>query len=231
LLGGLLGGTAQLWLWGLTILLDLVAATVAGRSDWWSLHAQHFAERHGLIVIIALGESLIVAAAGVSGSGFGDGVLGVSVLAVLVSCALWWTYFPIAMPQMEHGMASLTGVAQTRLARDTYSFGHFPMLCGVIAYAVALEDALAHPVQALPDAARLAMALGLVLFLGGTAFGMWRSTGHGPATRLLIAVASAAGVYFAAGVMPIVTLSIALAGVVVIATMDEIRAQRIKAAV
>jgi low temperature requirement protein LtrA len=231
LLGGFLGGTAQIWLWGLTILLDFVAATVAGESDWWSLHAEHFAERHGLIVIIALGESLIVAAAGVSGTGFGDGVLGVSVLAVLMSCALWWTYFPIAMPQMERGMASLTGFDQTRLARDTYSFGHFPMLAGVIAYSVALEEALAHPLQPLPDAGRLAMALGLVLFLGGTGFGMWRSTGHGPVPRLVVATGAAVGVYFVDGVMPMVTLSIALAGVAAIAAMDEQRAQRIKAAV
>jgi len=174
LLGGFLGGSAQVWLWGLTILLDFMAATVSTEPTWWTLHAEHFAQRHGL--------------------------------------------------------TSETGITQTRLARDTYTFGHFPMLCGVIAYAVALEDALAHPLNALPDSVRLAMALGLVFFLRGTAFGMWRATGHGPLPRVLIAAAAAAGVYFAAGVMPIVTLSIAFAGVAAIAVMDERRAQRLKSA-
>jgi low temperature requirement protein LtrA len=83
--GGVLGGPAQLWLWGLTIFLDFVAAATAGESDGWNLRASHFAERHGLIVIIALGESLIVAAAGVVGTDFSGEVLLVAVLAVLVS--------------------------------------------------------------------------------------------------------------------------------------------------
>ena len=229
IVGGYLGGTPQLWLWGLTIFLDFVAAVSAGDSEAWDLHVEHFAERHGLIVIIALGESLIVAAAGVVGTGFAGEILAVAVVAVLVTCALWWTYFPVAKPTMEKAVEAVDAERRSGMARDAYSFGHFPMLCGVVAYAVALEEALAHPTDALPATGRLAVALGLFLFLAGTAFGMWRTTGGVPWSRVLIAAATAAAVYGLAGVPPLLTLSTALAGIVTVAVLDEVRCKRLTA--
>ena len=68
LLGGLIGGAMQYWLWAAAIVLDLIAGAIGGRLEGWNLHPEHFAERHGLFVIIALGETLIVAAARVSGA-------------------------------------------------------------------------------------------------------------------------------------------------------------------
>lgn len=226
LLGGYLGGEARPLLWGMTIVLDVVAALGGTEADGWDLHAEHFAERHGLIVIIALGESLIVAAGALVGSDFGPESLGVAVLAVLVSCGLWWTYFPIAKPEMEEAVAEQTGLKRTRMARDAYTLGHFPMLCGVVAYAVALEEALAHPTTALPDSARLSVGLGLMLFLGGTAFSMWRTTCGSPLRRIVIAGVTATAAYVVADVQPIVTLGIAASGVVLVAFLDELKAQR-----
>lgn len=228
LLGGYLGGEAQLYLWGGTILLDVVAAMSAGDSGDWRIHPEHFAERHGLIVIIALGESLIVAAGGVVGTGFTGEVLVVAVLAVLISCVLWWTYFPIAKPELEHALASAPPERRGSVARDAFSLAHFPMLCGVIAYAVGLEEVLAHPTDPLPVEGRLAIALGLLLFVGGTALAMWRASCGNPLLRVVITGVCAAGVFFASSVTPLVTMSIALAGVSLIAFLDERKAARLR---
>lgn len=227
--GAILGGSAQLALWGIAILLDLTAALVAGDSDSWNLHAEHFAERHGLIVIIALGESLIVAAGGVVGTGLSGEVLPVAVLAVLVSCGAWWTYFPIAKPRMEEASEAVTGARRSMMMRDAYSIGHVPLLAGVIVYAVGLEEALAHPATPLPTEGRLSIAVGLFLFLAGTGIAVWRTTGHMSAFRTVVAATMAAGIFFAEGVAPLATLGIAFVGVALIAAVDETRAQRLRA--
>ena len=230
LMGAFAGGSTQVWLWGLTIFLDVVAAIVGGRNESWNLHPAHFAERHGLIVIIALGESLIVAASGVVGTDFRGEVLAVAVLAVLITCGLWWTYFPIAKPQLEAALEHTPPARRGDLARDAFSLAHFPMLCGVIAYAVALEDVFAHPSDPLPETARLAIALGILLFVGGTAIAMWRATCGSPLRRVALGAASALAVYFVAGTPPLVTLALALAGVAVVAGMDERAAVRLRGA-
>lgn len=227
LAGGFTGGVAQIWLWTLAIVLDIVAALIAARADQWGIHAEHFAERHGLIVIIALGESLIVAAAGLVEASFMGDIVGVAFLGVLVSCALWWTYFPVARPLLEHALASTPGEQRGALARDAYSLAHFPMLCGVIAYAVALEDAIAHPSDPLVLPARLALALGLLLFLGGTALAMWMAACGRPLTRVVMAGVTAGAIVALTNLPAAGSLALALAGAGVVALLDEKRAGRL----
>jgi low temperature requirement protein LtrA len=166
LAGALVGGSAQYLWWGTAIALDLMAAGIGGQLEGWNLHPDHFAERHGLIVIIALGETLIVAASGLVGAPTTPAAIVTGVLAVAVTCGLWWSYFRHARAAFEHELAAREGNARSRLARDVLSLMHFPMLCGVIAMAAATGEALAHP--DLPFAADLRMALGdgAVLFIG-----------------------------------------------------------------
>jgi len=106
LAGAVAGGPLLYWCWGLAILLDLLAAGVGGQLEGWNLHPDHFVERHGLIVIIALGETLIVAAAGLVEAPPTGAALATGVLAVAVTCALWWSYFRRARPAFEHALAS-----------------------------------------------------------------------------------------------------------------------------
>jgi low temperature requirement protein LtrA len=226
--GGVAGPEAQPWLWGLAIFLDVVAALIGGRQEGWDIHAEHFAERHGLIVIIALGESLIVAAAGLAEATFTTDVLAVALLGVLTSCALWWTYFPVAKPELEHALASASPEKQGALARDAYSLAHFPMLCGVVAYAVALEEAVAHPGDALPAAARLALALGPLMFVGGTALAMWRATCGRPVHRVLVAGLAGLAILLLDTVPASIALAVTLAGVTLVAALDERRADRVR---
>jgi low temperature requirement protein LtrA len=226
LAGAVAGGSAQVWLWGIAIVLDVVAAAIGGNAQDWDIHAEHFAERHGLIVIIALGESLIVAAAGLTGAAFTNDVIAVSCLGVLISCALWWTYFPVAKPELEHALASVPAAEQGAMARDVFSLAHFPMLCGVIAYAVALEEAIAHPGDPFPTWARLALSLGLLLFVGGTALAMWRATCGRPIVRVGVIVVTSGAVFAMSTSPAYISLALALAGVGLVAGLDERRATR-----
>ena len=221
LVGGLIGGVVLPWLWGLAILLDVVAAITGGQVEGWNIHPEHFAERHGLFVIIALGETLIVAASGVTGAAWSGELMAVAGLAVATTCALWWSYFPRAKPALEHALVSRRGAEQSRLARDAFSLLHFPMLCGVVAYAFVVEEAVAHPGEPLPLAARVALALGLALFVGGMAVAVRRATRRLLVPRAALTVTTALAVVVA-GVASWVTLGMGFVGVALIALLEQL---------
>jgi low temperature requirement protein LtrA len=221
LVGGVLGGTLQYWIWGLAILLDIIAAAIGGQAEGWNLHPEHFGERHGLFVIIALGETLIVAAGGVTGATWTGSLIIVAVLAVAITCTLWWSYFPRAKPQLDHALESSRGAQQSSLARDVFSLIHFPMLCGVVAYAVAIEEAIAHPAEPLPFAGRLALALGLLLFVGGMAVAIWRATRRLLLPRLILTLGTAVAVVAVVGVTPLLTMAIAFVGLLIIVIVEQ----------
>jgi low temperature requirement protein LtrA len=221
LVGGSLGGTAQYWAWGIAITLDVLAAAIAGQLEGWNLHPEHFAERHGLFVIIALGETLIVAAGGATGKSFAAALVSIAVLAVLITCALWWSYFMRTKPILDHGLESSKGPTQTRMARDSFSLLHFPMLCGVIAYAAAIEEAIVRPDEPLHLDARLALAFGLVLFVGGMAGAVYRGSRKALRARAVLSLVTAIGVVFLGGVPPFATLTVAFVGVLAIVVVED----------
>jgi low temperature requirement protein LtrA len=220
LVGAVLGGTFQYWLWGFAIVLDVLAAVVGAQLEGWNLHPSHFVERHGLIVIIALGESLIAAAAGVTDAPRTAALIAAGVLTVAVSCALWWTYFPYVKPAFERAMEVREGRARSCLARDIFSIVHFPMLCGIIAFAVAIEASVARPDMPLVISFRTALAVGLALFICGTAVAIWRATGRILFVRML-SVLSTAGVVVVADVPAYVSLGIVLVMLVGIAILEH----------
>ena len=155
---------------------------------------RRFLERHGLIVIIALGEALIVAAAGLAEATKTPAAMATAVLAVAVTCGLWWTYFRGVRLTFEHALSSRVGFARSCMARDVFSVLHFPMLCGVIAMAAATEEALAHPDEALAISGRVFLAAGAVLFVCGTAAATWRATGETRPWRWVLAPAAGVAV-------------------------------------
>ncbi|MGH7477157.1 MAG: low temperature requirement protein A [Longimicrobiales bacterium] len=222
LVGGFAGGSTQYWLWGLAIVLDVIAAAVGARSEAWNLHPEHFAERHGLFVIIALGESLIVAAGGVTEGPWTDDLIVVAILAVALTCALWWTYFSGAKAELDHALASVRGDVQSIMASQVFSLAHFPMLCGVIACAVAIEAAVAQPAAPLALGARLALALGVALFVGGMVVAVWRATRRVLLSRLLIVAATTVAIAVAVAA-PVLSLGIAFCGVAAVAAWEQWR--------
>jgi low temperature requirement protein LtrA len=164
---------------------------------------------------------LIVAAAGLSGAVWSTSLILGAILAVMVSCALWWTYFPRVKPSLEHALASVRAAAQGNLGRDAFSLAHFPMLCGVIAYAAAIEEAVSHPDRPLHTSARLALAAGLLLFLGGAGTAVWRATRMFLRFRFVTSIVTAAVVAVLAGVDPHWSLAIAFVGTGAIAVHEN----------
>jgi low temperature requirement protein LtrA len=175
--GGLLGGTAQYWCWGLAIVLDVVAATIGGENEGWNLHPKHFAERHGLFVIIALGETLIVAASAASEEPWALDLILVSALSVGITSSLWWLYFYRIKDHLEHAIAHHTGSNQSTMARDVFSLFHFPMICGLIIYAYAIEEAMLNPSSPMSVEGRVALATGIFLYSISLVIAYWRATG------------------------------------------------------
>lgn len=166
LIGGFVEGDARLWLWVGAAITDLIAVAFAGRGRW-ELAAGHFAERHGLIVIIALGESLI--ASGVATRGLTrDITFAIATSGAVVSaCALWWTYFGVLHGGFEHRLAVQTDETRAAFARDVFSLWHAVVVAGIIGIAVGFEAAIAHPSDPLEGPAALALTVGVLLFVGG----------------------------------------------------------------
>jgi len=224
LVGAFAGGSALYLWWGMAIALDLMAAGIGGQLEGWNLHPDHFVERHGLIVIIALGETLIVAASGLVGAPLTPTAMATGVLAVAVTCGLWWSYFRYGRPAFEHALAACHGNARSCLARDVFSVMHFPMLCGVIAMAAATEAALARPEELLVADMRIGLGGGAVLFICGTAAAMWRATGRAPVWRAALVPAAAVAIV-ASGAIPGVAMGILLVTLVVIAAIEHRQTQ------
>ena len=170
---------------GVAAILDIVAAWRAGSGEW-RLFSAHFAERHGLFVIIALGESLI--AAGVTAAEQPDSValLLATVAALVVACSMWWTYFGWIHGLLEQRMDAQDDRSVGRFARDVFSLAHFPVIAGVIALAVAIEEAVAHPSSPLEPAGVVALTAGIALFVGGAAVAVLLAGHRVPTVRWVV---------------------------------------------
>ena len=160
---GFFDGRTQALLWILALVVDYVGP-VAGRGRGWRISPAHFAERHGLIVIIALGESIVSIGIGASGVSLSAGIVAAAVLAVIALAALWWAYFDVyAVGGVRH-LAQQTGVARARIARDFYSYLHMPMIAGVVLFALGLKKTVEHVDDPLATVPAVALCGGLALY-------------------------------------------------------------------
>ena len=119
-------------------------------------------------------------------------------------------------------MQSKTGAEQSKFGRDVYSLLHFPLICGLIIYAYAIEEAMTHPHVEMSDAARAALAVGILVYSTGIVLTHLRATGKWLYLRLLITMIFGAGIYFLEGVQTFWTLIVALAGLLAICILEEI---------
>ena len=136
--GAVIGGPVQTALWGLAVVVDYSGIYLAG-ADWRLPAPGHFAERYGLIVLIALGESLIAVGVGVGHLPVTVPTVVAALLGMAVSVALWWSYFDVVAPVAERVLRRRQGIERVRLARDSYTYLHFPMVAGVIYLALGLK--------------------------------------------------------------------------------------------
>jgi low temperature requirement protein LtrA len=152
--------------WGLALVLDMGEPYLFG-SEGWHLVPGHFAERHGLIVIIALGESIVAIGLG-AGSHLTWGIAAAAALGIGVVAALWWTYFDIvALVSARRLMRAPEGKVRNELARDSYSYIHFLLVAGVILLALGLKKGIGDPTDPLDDVPAFALVGGVAVYLLG----------------------------------------------------------------
>jgi low temperature requirement protein LtrA len=157
-------GELRVALWGVALLLDAGGPFLFGQEGW-KLVPGHFAERHGLIVLIALGESIVALGVGAKAS-LSAGVVAAAVLGIVVAAALWWVYFDVTAIVATRRLARATpGHEQNGIARDSYSYLHFPMIAGIALIAVGLKITLAHVDDELSIVPAVALLGGASLYL------------------------------------------------------------------
>jgi len=139
-----LEGTAQMAVWAAALAVDCGGTILSGVRGWRLNAAGAFAERHGLVVIIALGESIVAIGVGVSELPVSWPIVVASLLGLAVIACLWWAYFDVVALVAERVLRRLEGAERARMARDSYSFLHLPMVAGIVLYALGLEEVLAH---------------------------------------------------------------------------------------
>jgi low temperature requirement protein LtrA len=161
---GFVDGSARLGLWVAALAIDYLGVLIGGMRGW-RISPEHFTERHGLVVIIALGESIVAIGVGAAGSTIDAGVIAAAILGLTVICALWWSYFDWVSFIAQAKLAEADGPARAALARDVYSYLHLPMVAGIVLFALGLKTTLADGDGPLPIIPTVGLCGGVALYL------------------------------------------------------------------
>jgi low temperature requirement protein LtrA len=207
IVAGFLDGYAQGALWAVALMVGYGVAFIRGVSGF-RIHAGHFAERHGLVVIIALGESIVAAGVGVSGLALGTGVIVAVVVGIALAAALWWAYFDLVMLTAEHRLSAARGEERARLARDCYSYLHLPMVAGIIFVALGVKQTLSHVGDPLGTISAVALCGGVALYLLGHNGFRLRSVGSVSVPRLVVTMLCFALITLAVSVPSLISLGV-----------------------
>ena len=137
-------GWAQTALWALALVADYVGTALGGAAGWRLPAPDHFSERHGLIVIVALGESIVAIGVGVAQLPISWPIVIASGLGLVLVSAMWWAYFDVSALLGEHALASEPGSTRPRMGRNAFSFDHFPLVLGIVLVALGLKKVLEY---------------------------------------------------------------------------------------
>ena len=211
IVGALLDPGPRAALWALALALDMAGPYLFG-SEGWHLVPGHFAERHGLIIIIALGESIVAIGVG-AGAEMTWGIAGAAALGIAIAAALWWLYFDVVALVSARRLARATeGKELNELARDSYSYLHFPMVAGIILAALGLKKTIGHVDDPLDTVPAFALLAGVALYLLGLVAFRLRHVRSVNWRRLVLALALIA-------LMPAATTLPALATIAIVALL------------
>ncbi len=200
--GSFFDGTVRLAFWLGTVAIVLWAM-VRASDNQWMVRPGHFAERHGLIIIIALGEVIVaIGIPVVAALEKSDSLPLATISALLASGAfaglLWWAYFDRPSPGLEFAASKLDGKTAGQYVRDVYTWAHAPIVAGIILAAAALEEITLHPRDVVPLEFRAMLAGGLAMFLIGVFLAVWRAFRAQARERLVGAIVIAGIVFLGA---------------------------------
>jgi low temperature requirement protein LtrA len=203
-------GWLQGGLWALALLLDVGEPYVFG-SEGWILSPGHFAERHGLILIIALGESIVAIGVGAEGD-VDAGVVVAAVLGTAVAFGLWRLYFDVVALVAERRLENAKkGKERNEIARDSFSYLHFPMVAGIVLVALGLKKTLEHVDDPLKLVPAVALLGGVAVYLLAHVAFRWRNVHRFSLQRVLGAAVLLALIPAAVEIPALVTLAIVTA--------------------
>jgi low temperature requirement protein LtrA len=202
-----LDGLPQGAVWALALALDMGGPMLIDSSGW-RLEPGHFAERHGLIVIIALGESIVAIGVG-AGHGVDAGIVIASALGVAIAGALWWLYFDVVALVAERRLSNApAGKVRNEIARDSFSYLHFPMVAGIVLLALGLKKTLGHVEDPLKTVPATALLGGTAVYLLAHVAFRWRNVHRFSLQRLVVAAICLALVPAAVTLPALATLAI-----------------------
>ncbi len=210
LVASLLDGLPQAAVWCLALALDMAEPFFFG-SAGWKLVPGHFAERHGLIIIIALGESIVAIGVGAEAH-LTAGIAAAAAIGVTLAAALWWIYFDVvALVSARRLARTPEGRERNELARDSYSYLHFPMVAGIVLVALGLKKTIGDVTHELDYVVAFALLGGVALYLLGHVAFRFRHIHTINRQRLLVAIGLLAFLPAAVTIPALATLAIATA--------------------
>jgi low temperature requirement protein LtrA len=228
-LAGFLEGNERIALWVVALAIDYFGPVVIGVGRGWRVAPEHFAERHGLIILIALGESIIAIGVG-AGFELGTGEIVGAALGIAVVSALWWLYFDVAAIFARGRLMQASGLELHRLALHAYSYLHLPMVAGIVLFALGLKTTLGHVGEELETVPAVGLCGGAALYLLGHIAFLLRTTGRVFRRRtigatMLVALIPAAGAIPALAALALVS---AVCSLVVAYEVIRYRADRVR---
>jgi low temperature requirement protein LtrA len=228
LVGGFVDPEYRAWVWLASLVIDIVGTLFVAGAEW-HISPSHFAERFALIVIIALGESVVAIGIGTSDL-TRDTTYALSVVVAFAGvAALWWAYFDFTAIAAERALRRASPPARGPLARDIFTFFHYPIVLGIIFYAVAAKKTLEHPLDPLSEAGRWALGLGAALFLLGFALMRFRVIRRIAWERVAAAATALVVALALDGTDAIVTLGVVILVVVLSVIVETARLRELRA--
>ena len=230
--GSFFDGTVRLAFWLGTVAIVLWAMFRASDGQWM-VRSGHFAERHGLIIIVALGEVIVAIGIPVVAALEKDGSLPLATISALLASGafaglLWWAYFDRPGPGLEFAASRLDGQAVGQYVRDVYTWAHAPIVAGIILSAAALEEIALHPRDTVPLEFRAMMAGGLFLFLIGVFLAVWRAFRAQARERLVGAVVIVGIVFGGASLEGLNMLTLVVVVLFVVLAIEHRRVERLQ---
>ena len=230
LAGGFVDPDYRSWVWLASLVVDVVGTLTVASMDW-RVSPSHFAERFALIVIIALGESIVAIGVGTSDLER-DTTYALSVVVAFAGvAALWWAYFDFTAIAAERALRRAPVETRGPLARDVFTYFHYPIVLGIIFYAVAAKKTLEHPLDPLSEAGRWALGLGVAMYLVGFALTRFRVIRRVAWERVIAGAAAIGVAVLLDGTDAIVTLGVVIAIVVAFIAVETVRLREVRAIV